>query len=318
MTHIVFLDRDTLPSRITINRPNFPHTWQEFNETPPKLTIERCRNADIVITNKVFIGENVFAACPNLKHIAVAATGINNIDLNASHNHQVSVSNIRSYATTSVPEHVISMALTLRRNLLQYRQYVIQGEWQRSTHFCVFGQPIKDLALSTMGIIGFGELGQATAQLANALGMRVIFHSPSDKHSDFAKQVTLDTLLKESDIISCHCPLNDITNNLIGIKELEKMQTHAILINTARGGIINENALVKAIEQQKIGGVGIDVLLEEPPTINSPLMRIADNPNVIITPHIAWASDTAMQTLANQLIDNINAFLDNKPQNLVA
>ncbi|NND00187.1 MAG: D-2-hydroxyacid dehydrogenase [Gammaproteobacteria bacterium] len=317
MSHIVFLDRNSLSRTTLIPEIASPHSWQDYASTRPDEVIEHCKNATVVVLSKVPITDQVLAACPAIRHIAVAATGFNIVDLNACRRRGISVSNVPSYASTSVSEHVINMALSLRRELIQYRQQVIDGAWQTSAGFCLFDKPVNDLAGSTMGIIGFGEIGQATARLAHALGMKIVFSARRPMRSGFAKQLDFAELITTADIISLHCSLNDSTRNLISSGELNDMQKHAILINTARGGIVDEPALVNALQTRQIAGIGIDTLLEEPPKDDSPLLQIAGLTNVIITPHSAWLSQQAMQKLADILADNINGFLSGKPQNLV-
>jgi len=314
---IIYLDRAGLPERFNIRAPNTNHQWINYPFTPPDLVIERSQGATVLITNKVKINEDILIACPSVKHISVSATGFNIIDIDACKKHGVSVSNIPSYAATTVTEHVIMSALCLRRQLLSYRQSVINNEWQASSSFCLFGKPLHDLHNSTFGVIGLGELGYAAAKKANALGMRVIYSSRSDKSCDFATQVSFDELISQADIISLHCSLTPQTENLISTKELERMKPTAILINTARGGIVNEVDVVKAIENNIIGGISFDVLVEEPPKSHSPLLSVANHSNVIITPHSAWASEQAMQSLVTILADNVEAFLLGSPKNLV-
>ena len=317
MIRIAFLDRTALAPQTQLRELSIAHRWTYYPTTTPEQVVEHASDADILVLSKVVIDRDTLKACPEVKHIAVAATGYNVIDINACNELGVSVSNIPSYAGTTVPEHVISLALTLRRELIHYRQLVIDGVWQQNEGFCVFDKPVNDLARSTLGIIGFGELGQATAKLAQTLGMRVIFSARRDIESGIAKQVSFDELIETADIISLHCSLNDSTHNLIDQAELERIQNHAILINTARGGIVNEPALVQAIRQKKIGGAGVDVLVEEPPADDSPLLSIAHHSNVIITPHTAWISEQAMQHLADVLIDNIEAHAAGRALNLV-
>lgn len=280
--------------------------------------IERCQHSEIIVTNKVCIDRATIAACPSIQHIAVTATGFNIIDLDACREHNVSVSNIPSYASTTVPEHVLACAISLQRKLQRYREQVIAGEWQKSSRFCLFDQPLHDLRGATFGVIGFGSLGQATAKLMHAIGMKVIHHSRSEKSCEFSEQVTFGDMLDKADIISLHCPLTAATENLINTKELERMQDHAILINTARGGIVNERALADAIKTKQIAGAAFDVLCEEPPAdMSSPLFEVAKQDNVILTPHIAWGSQEAMQALSDQVIENIECFYQGKPINLV-
>lgn len=315
---IIYLDRAGLPERFKVRKPIVKHTWVDYQSSSSNEVIKRSQKADVLVSNKIKISEEILLACPTVKHVAVSATGFNIIDIEACQRLGVSVSNIPSYAATTVAEHTITSALCLRRSLNSYRNKVINGEWQLSPSFCLFGPPLNDISGATFGIIGFGELGRATAQKAYALGMNVIFCSKSQHQSEFAKQVSFDQLIKQSDIISLHCSLNKDTENLIDFKQLKRMKSDCLLINTARGGVANEADVVNAIEQNLIGGIAFDVLVEEPPKADSPLLSIANRENVILTPHIAWASEQAMQSLANILADNIEGFLLGKPQNIVS
>ena len=320
--NIVMLDRNSLPSDQQINAFDQPHSWVEHAQTDSQDLVDRCAHADILVLSKVPIGSALLAKCPRIKHIAIAATGHNIVDLEACGKFGVSVSNVPSYAATTVAEHVINVTLSLRRQLNLYRQLVIDGAWQTSPAFCLFDKPVHDMHGATMGIIGLGEIGQKTATLANAMGMKVLFSARREgaqqkAHCEFATQVEFETLLAESDVISLHCSLNHSTRNLIGMTELKKMKPSAILINTARGGIVNEAELRDAILNHEIGGAAIDVMLSEPPTNEAPLLQIANRDNVIITPHMSWTSRQSLQVLVSILVDNINAFMVGRPQNLV-
>lgn len=317
MHRIVFLDRSTIRSDIMIRQPNFAHEWIEYKKTSADQALDRLAKADIVITNKVPVTAGMIAALPDLQMVAVAATGVDIIDLNACHQRHIIVSNIRNYALTTVAEHVITLILSLRRQMQPYQQAVIDGRWNQKQGFCVFDAPIYDLDGAILGIIGFGALGQATARLAYCLGMNIQYYSRTLKPSDIAKAVDLDTLLETSDVISCHCSLTPDTRHLINADALAKMKTSALLINTARGDIVDEQALANALKSGQITAAGIDVLPQEPPQPDSPMMRLAGQTNVIVTPHIAWASQQAMQALADQLIDNIEGFVEGNPRNTV-
>ena len=317
-TKIVFLDRQSIRPDIHIRPPDCDHTWVNHGTTLPQQVIARCQDADIIITNKVALDAATIKALPQLKMVAVAATGTDPIDLRACQQRHIRVANIRNYALTTVPEHVLCLILNLRRQTPQYQRELGKGRWQKSTNFCFFDAPIHDAKDARLGIIGYGALGRATAQLAHNIGMQVQYYTPNPKSCTFAKAVDLNTLLKTSDIVSCHCPLNDATRHLINATALQKMKSSAILINTARGDIVDEQALAAALSCHEIAAAGIDVLPQEPPPADSPLMQLADRPNLILTPHIAWASQAAMQALADQLIDNIEAFLRGQPQNIVA
>ena len=248
--------------------------------------------------------------------IAVCATGTNNVDLDYCRAHKITVSNIRNYAVHAVPEHVFSLILALRRNLPGYREDVHNGLWQKAEQFCLFTHPILDLHGSTLGVIGHGALGMATTKLGEAFGMRVIFAEHKGVAQVRSGYTSFDSVLADSDVITLHCPLTPATQNLIGAPELKKMRRHALLINTARGGLVDEAALAHALKDGVIGGAGFDVLTTEPPRAGNPLLDLR-LPNFILTPHVAWASRNAMQIMADQLIDNIEAFVRGTPQNQV-
>lgn len=308
LPNVVFLDRATIPEHIEVPRPNFEHQWLEYELTSPDQVIERLAEADIVISNKVILDKHVLAQLPKLRMVAVAATGFNNVDIDYCAEHNIAVANVQGYATRSVPEHVIAMLFALRRNLFGYHQDIAAGEWQRNKQFCFFTHPIGDIAGSTLGIIGSGALGQATAQLAKALGMQVLFAERKGAAECRHGYVTFEEVLKRSDAITLHCPLNEETRHLIGETELQKMKPSAILINTGRGGLLDEQATVKALKNGEISGAGFDVFTQEPADESNPLIANMALPNLLLTPHVAWGSDTSIQKLVDILIENINAF----------
>jgi glycerate dehydrogenase len=311
---IVFLDRSSLGAKV--RRPQFPHGWQEYAGTQPGEVVERLRAATVAITNKVPLRADSLGQLPRLKLIAVAATGYDVIDLGWCQAHGIAVANIRNYAVHTVPEHTFALITALRRNLLAYRQDVERGRWQQSEQFCFFDHPIRDLYGATIGIIGEGALGQGTARIARGFGMRVLFADHAPPKAAGVEFTPLDEVLSASDVISLHVPLGAATRNLIGMEQLRRMKRSALLINTSRGGLVDEAALAEALRTGLIGGAGFDVLTREPPVEGNPLLELR-LPNFILTPHVAWASEGAMQTLADQLIDNIEAFIAGRPQNLV-
>ena len=311
---IVFLDRSTLHARV--RRPAFEHRWKEYATTSPAQTVERLRDATIAITNKVPLRADVLAQLPELKLIAVAATGYDVIDVPACRERGIGVTNIRNYALHTVPEHAFALILALRRSLLEYRHDVERGRWQEVDQFCFFDHPIRDLFGSTIGIFGEGAIGQGTAAIARAFGMRVLFADHAPPKMPNVEFTPLEQVLAESDIISLHCPLTPDSRNMLGLEKLRKMKRSAILINTARGGLVDEQALVTALKEGLIAGAGFDVLTTEPPKQGNPLLDLR-MPNFILTPHVAWASDGAMQFLADQLIDNVELFITGTPQHLV-
>ena len=314
MERIVFLDRQSLKAEV--RRPSFSHVWEEHDQTAESLVASRLAGATVAITNKVPIRRATLEQLPELKMIAVAATGYDVIDIDACRERGIAVANIRNYAVHTVPEHTFAMIFALRRNLIAYREDVLRGRWQAQDQFCFFDHPIQDLHGSTLGIFGEGALGQATAAIARALGMRVLFADHPPPKAPDVEFTDPETVLAQSDIISLHCPLTPASRNFIGIEQFKKMKRSAILINTARGGLVDEHELKTAIETGLIAGAGFDVLTKEPPKEGNPLLELR-TPNFILTPHVAWASDGAMQFLADQLIDNVEASIAGTPQNLV-
>jgi glycerate dehydrogenase len=314
MQRIVFLERDTVEAEFRV--PNFPHEWIDFAASRQSEVVERLQGASIAVCNKLRICEAELAQLPELKLIAVAATGVNNIDLAACRKRGVRVANVRNYAHHSLPEHVLMLMLALRRNLVNYRADIERGLWQQAAQFCLHTHVIRDLHHSTLGIIGYGALGRAVGKMGRALGMRVLISEHKDATTIRYGRTSFAKMLRASDVVSLHCPLTDETRNLIGAAEFELMKRDALLINTARGGLVDEAALVSALREGKIAGAGFDVLSVEPPHEDHPLLSLR-LPNFILTPHVAWASREAMQTLADQLIDNLEAFVKGVPQNLV-
>ena len=312
--HIVVLDRDTL-----VNRPfdfDFPHTLSSYGTTEAHETLERIRGADIVITNKVVISAQAFAKNPQLKLVAVTATGVNNVDVEAAKQNGTAVCNIRAYGNESVAEHAFMMMITLMRNLPAYQRDVAAGLWENSPFFCHLGAPMRDLNGKTLAIFGRGNIGQTLATYAQAFKMKVVF--VEHKHAETVRDgyVSFDEAIRTADALSLHCPLTPETANMIGEAELQQMKPGAILINCGRGGLVDEAALVAALKYGQIGGAGFDVLTQEPPRDGNPLLK-ARLPNLIVTPHIAWASQEAANRLFDILVDNINRFVAGNPQNLV-
>ena len=336
---IVFLDRDSLQA--AVRRPAFAHDWAEYPASTAQEAVARLAGASIAITNKVPLRADAIAQLPDLKMVAIAATGSDNVDLAACRARGIVVANIRNYSLVSVPEHCLSLILALRRQLQAYRADVAAGKWQQSSRFCLLDHPIADLAGSRLGIVGYGALGRKVAQLGRAFGMQVCVatRSPPSLVKDLAKETAGDAaketandaagdadgivrmplaeLLRTADVISLHLPLTEQTRHLIGAPELAAMKPTALLINTARGGLVDEAALARALLDGAIGGAGFDVLSKEPPEPANPLLApaVLALPNFILTPHVAWASSGAMQTLADMLIENIDAFQAGSPIN---
>lgn len=314
---IVFLDRETISPQTVLRPLSFAHELTVHHRTAPDQVAARIARADIVISNKVAIGKDAIDAAPGLKMVAVAATGTDMVDLDACAARGIVVSNIRGYAINTVPEHTFALIFALRRSLVAYRESVKAGRWHEAAQFCYFDFPIKDLTGSVLGIIGDGVLGQAVAAIARALGMKVLFAARKGADKPGALYTPFEQVLNDSDIITLHCPLNAQTRNMIDDREFAQMTRKPILINTARGGLVNEHALVRALHAGLISGAGFDVVAPEPPDNQHPLVKLLELPNFILTPHVAWASDEAVQGLTDQLMDNIEAFYDGSPRNVV-
>ena len=311
---IVVLDRDTL-----VNRPfefDFPHTLSSYGTTEAHETLARIRGADIIITNKVVISAEHIAANPQLKLIALAATGVNNVDVEAAKQNGTAVCNIRAYGNESVAEHAFMMMITLMRNLPAYQRDVAAGLWENSPFFCYLGAPMRDLNGKTLAIFGRGNIGKTLATYAQAFKMNVVFAEHKNAQSVRDGYVSFDEAIRSADVVSLNCPLTPQTANMIGEAELQQMKPGAILINCGRGGLVDEAALVAALKYGQIGGAGFDVLTQEPPRDGNPLLK-ARLPNLIVTPHSAWASQEAANRMFDILLDNINRFVAGNPQNLV-
>ena len=315
MNHtVVFLDRDSL--KATVRKPAQAERYVEHAKTSPGEIVAKLEDASVAITNKVPLRAETLAQLPKLKMIAVAATGYDVIDVPYCREHGIAVANIRNYAVHTVPEHAFALILALRRNLLAYRADVEAGVWQKSDQFCFFTHDIGDLHGATLGIVGEGAIGQGTAAIGRAFGMKVLFADHPPPKAEGVAFTPLDEVLAQSDVISLHCPLTDATRNLISLREFHRMKKNAILVNTSRGGLVDEQALITALDEGLIAGAGFDVLTTEPPKNGHPLLDVRRH-NFILTPHVAWASDGAMQFLADQLIDNIDAWAAGRPQHLV-
>ena len=315
---IVFLDQASLGPRTRMREPNFPCDIQSHNSTERNEVEARIADAQIVITNKVKLSASAINGARRLRMIAVAATGTDNVDLDACRSNAIVVSNIRHYASRTVPEHTFALIFALRRSITAYRDAVIAGRWQESRQFCFFDYPIRDLAGSTLGVIGRGVLGSAVAEIGRALGMRVLMTGSTGINGDNPRHTTFEQTITESDVLTLHCPLNASTRNLIGSAEFAMMRRKPLLINTARGGLVDEDAVAAALDAGDISGAAFDVVSEEPPPSDHPLMRLLERPNFILTPHVAWASAEAVQALADQLIEVIEAFVRGEPINVVA
>jgi glycerate dehydrogenase len=285
-------------------------------QTSDTQVIERLQGAQIAIINKVALNDAVFAACPDLKLILVAATGVNNIDLAAARQRGIAVCNCQAYGTATVAQHTLMLLLALATRLPDYQGAVARGRWQESGQFCLLDFPIVELAGKTLGVLGHGELGSAVARLAEALGMRVLTGNLPGRPPR-PDRLELDELLPQVDALTLHCPLTEQTRNLIGTRELQLMKPSAFIINTARGGLIDEQALADTLRHGHLGGAATDVLISEPPSNDNPLLA-ADVPRLIVTPHSAWGSREARQRIVGQLRENAEAFFAGAPKRQVS
>lgn len=313
----VFLDLATV-SRNDINLSSLEQVvsnWSHHATTKPDEAAVRIKNAEIVVSNKVVINREIMQTCNRLKLICIAATGINNVDLEAAKELGISVTNVAGYSTPSVVQQVFSMILSLTTRQAEHTQAINAGKWQQSDQFCLLDFPFRELSGKRMGIVGYGELGKAVAQVAKAFGMEILLANRPGS-APTPGRIDLQDLLSQVDILSLHCPLTEQTTNLIGKNELELMKSDALLINCARGGVVDESALVQALIGGEIGGAGVDVLTKEPPTDGNPLLA-PEIPNLIVTPHIAWASKESRQRLIDEVSANIVAFYSGKQRNIV-
>jgi len=289
-----------------------PVDWTIYPETSDREVCERIVDADIVLTNKVPINALSLSQAPRLKIISVMATGTNAIDLQAAAQHQVAVCNAVKYGTGSVVQHVWALILALTTKLADYQRAAVDGTWQHSSQFCLLNFPVEELQSKVLGIVGAGELGRGVAKVAEAFGLEVIYAAlPGRQYAD-QQRVDFEAFLSRADIVSLHCPLTAETTNLIDEVELALMKPSAVLINTARGGMVNEAALKRALLNGAIAGAGIDVLTNEPPREGNPLLD-ETIPNLIVTPHCAWVARQSRQRLVAQTVENLRAFLQEEP-----
>lgn len=290
--------------------------WKNYAVTHDEDISARLKDIDIVVTNKVLLDKSVIAMANRLKLICIAATGTNNVDLDAAREAGIAVCNVERYATPSVVQHTFALILSLTRRLSEHQQAIRHGDWQHSEQFCLLDYPMRELNGLTLGIIGYGELGKAVAGTAKCFGLNILISQRPGSDRIEAGRVALDTLLVEADIVSLHCPLAENTRHLIGARELGLMKPDALLINTARGGIVDDTALAQAITEGRLGGAGIDVLAEEPPRHGNPLLEI-QSPRLVLTPHVAWASRAARQRLIDGVVINIHSFLNDDQQDII-
>jgi glycerate dehydrogenase len=306
---IVFLDHEGIGPTVSLPSLPFEHTWISYQYTQPDQLVERLKDATIVLTCSVALRKEHLAQLPNLKMISLALTGTDIVDLDYCHEHGIMVTNVPAYAQNTVAEHIIAMIFTLMRQNSSYHHLLKKvAEGTATPQNIYFDYRIRDVRGLTLGIIGHGAIAKRLAELARAVGMQVFYF---DRHGKYqgAEFLSMQNLLAQSDVISLCCPLTPETLNLIGTNELGQMKKDAILINTARGGIVNEAALIEAMQKKQIGGAGLDVVVNEPIHPTDPLFQLIDYPNFILNPHVAWSSEDAMQGLINRSIDNIIDFV---------
>lgn len=311
MINIVFLDRTGIPASHNIPRPTFPHNWVEYDRTSADETFERTKDADIVVASKVVFNRELMEKLPKLKLIAITATGTNNVDLIAAKELGITVKNVTGYSSVTVPEHVLGMIFALKHSLIGYhRDQIMSDRWATCGQFCYTDYPITDVRGATLGVFGKGCLGTEVGRLAELLGMNVLYAEHRNATQVRDGYTPFEDVLKQADIVTLHCPLTETTQNLINAETLAMMKPTAYLINTGRGPLVDEVALLNALENGIIAGAALDVLVKEPPEKDNPLMQAAKRlPNLLITPHVAWASDSAVTTLVNKVAQNIEEFV---------
>lgn len=314
----VFLDHHSLD----IGDLNFAPLNATFSNlqlhphTAPEQVIERLQGAQVVISNKVPLGAKHFTTCPDLKLVLISATGTNTVDLAAARAHGVTVCNCQAYGTPSVAQHTLMLLLALATNLPAYQNDINAGRWQQASQFCLLDHPIMELHGKVLGLLGHGELGGAVAKLAEAFGMRVVLGQVPGRPAR-TDRVPLDELLPQVDVLTLHCPLTEHTRNMIDAPQLSQMKASALIVNTARGGLINEQALADALRSGHLGGAATDVLTQEPPRNGNPLLA-GDIPRLIVTPHNAWGSREARQRIVEQLSENARAYFSGAPIRVVS
>lgn len=314
MYKIVFLDKLTVGEVPELEKLALLGDYTAYDTTPSDRTAERIGKAEIVITNKVLITKAVMEACPGLKLICIAATGTNNVDLPEAAARGIAVRNVAGYSTDSVTQVTFALLLELLCRTCSYNRYVQEGGYAASPIFTHLTPPFSELAGKTFGIAGLGTIGKSVAKVATAFGAEVVYYSTSGKNDNPEyRQVDFETLLRDSDVISVHAPLNDRTVNLFDGKAFERMKPSAIILNVGRGGIISEAALAKAIDDGRIAGAGIDVFTQEPIRSDNPLLHTRHPERLLLTPHIAWASEEARSRLVNRIVENVQAWISEQP-----
>ena len=317
---IVFLDRAIFADSVRLRAPGFAHSWRDYAVTTPEQVVDRLAGAKIAVTSKIPIGPAEMDALPDLGMIAIAGAGVDHIDLSAAAERDVVVANLKGYAWRAVAEHAIAMTFALARNFKSYGAATAAGRWSEAEAFCWHGGgAIVDLLGRTFVVVGRGAIGAETGRLADVLGMRVLYAERPGAAQVRRGYTPFETALAEADVLSLHCPLTDETRGLIDDAAFAAMARRPILVNCGRGGLVDEAALERALDAGQIAGAGFDVLSTEPPSADdgNPLLRLAGRDNVLLTPHVGWASLGAMQAAADMLIDNIEAFMAGAPVNTV-
>lgn len=315
--NIVVLDGYTLnPGDLSWEQLEQLGDCRIYDRTAPEKVVERARRAEILLTNKTPVTAADMEQLPNLKYIGVLATGYNIVDVEAAKERNIVVTNVPTYGTDSVAQHTFAHILNLTNRVGEHAQSVTRGDWTMSPDWCYWNYPLIELRDLTIGIVGFGRIGKAVARLANAFGMKVLFHDPTPPpDAENGEPADLDKLFRESDIVSLHCPLSDENEKFVNKERLASMKKSAFLINTSRGQLVDEDALADALNSSGIAGAGLDVLSLEPPPADHPLLTAK---NCFITPHNAWATKASRTRLMNIVIENIQAFLNGRPQNVVS
>ncbi|TAH68168.1 MAG: D-2-hydroxyacid dehydrogenase [Anaerolineaceae bacterium] len=315
---IIFLETDTLGNDVNLAGFDTLGEVIKYPKTVSAQVPQRIKDADIIVVNKVPMNEMTLAGADNLKLICLTATGTNIVDFDYTNQQGITVTNVKGYSTQSVIQHTFALFFYVYEKLSYYDDFVKSGDYISSDIFSHFEKKFNELYGKTWGIIGLGEIGRGVAEIAKLFGCNVIYYSTSGRNdnNDY-ERVEFDTLLRNSDVISIHAPLNDKTTDLIGEEELRKMKESAVLLNLGRGPIVNEHALYKALNEDWIAGAGLDVLSVEPMEASNPLSEIKDSTKLIITPHIAWATVEARQRVTDEVYQNIVAFLDGEERNVV-
>lgn len=313
----VFLDKGTFSAGIELPAPAGVSDYQTYEDTPQDdaVIIERCQDAEIIFTNKVILNADVITALPKLKLIQLTATGMNNVDQDACSTQNIELYNVAGYAVKSVPEHTFMLMLNAMRAGIYYHQHVIDGTWAANGNFCLLDVPLIDLEDKTLGIIGVGTIGKRVTEIAQAFGMTVLWAEHQGRTPRNTDYTDFDEVLSRSDVISLHCPLNEHTEHLINPTTITKMSKQPLLVNVARGGIVDSHAVADAIENGQLSGYATDVFEQEPIADHDPLLQLKNHPRVIFSPHNAWGSKSAQQKLWHILSQQVSAFITHQHSN---